>query len=267
MFLTLKVIGVIALLLVLLAWWKRDYIKKISTSGHLTPPPGGFSRWFARQYCRGLVGWQVGKVKVIGAENLNVPGPILIAPNHGHFIDPMLFPLILERPARYMAAQGVFQAAGGLMSLIAAGGGAFPVNLTRGKGGDAADSAVLVLVSGQILVLFPEGFAWLDGHVDKFKKGAVRITRRAAAELGKPCYIVPTYIRYGAYPGASILRWSSPVQFAILFLLAGFFRKGATVVFGKPISTDELPADDTEATEFLRNKVLELDPLQRTVSA
>lgn len=261
MLFALKVFAVVLLLLGLLAWWKRDYIRKVSTSGYLSGPPGGFARWFARRYCRALVGWQVGNVTVVGAENLKAaPGPILIAPNHGHFIDPMLFPLILDGPARFMAAQGLFQAAGGLMSLLAAPCGAFAVDLTRGKGAGAADAAVEVLTSGQTLVMFPEGWAWLDGHVDKFKKGAVRIVRRAATELGRPCFIIPVFIRYGRYPGTRILRWSSPVQFLILFLLARFFRKGATVVFGKPISTEELPADDTEATDLLRQKVLELDP-------
>lgn len=264
MFLTLKVLGVIALLLSLLLWWKRDFIRKAATSGYLPDPPSGFGRWFARRYCQALVGWQVGAVEVIGAENLKTDGPTLIAPNHGHFIDPMLFPLILDKPARFMAAQGVFQTGGGLMALMAAAGGAFAVNLNKGQGSDAADAAVKVLTTGQLLVMFPEGYAWLDGGVRPFKKGAVRITRRVAAALGRPAYIVPAYVRYGAYPGQHILKWSSPVQFALLFLLARFFRKGATVVFGKPIRTDELPADDTEATEFLRQKVLELDPLQRT---
>lgn len=262
----LKIVGLFALVLLLIAWWKRDYIRKVSASGFLSAPPGKFALWFARRYCSALVGWQVGKIKVIGAENLETPGPKLMAPNHGHFIDPMLFPVILGKPARFMAAQGVFQAAGGLMSLLAAPCGAFAVNLEKGKGGDAADAAVNVLTSGQDLVMFPEGWAWLDGHVDKFKKGAVRIARRAAEQLGQECFIVPVFIRYGRYPGPRVLRWSPSMQYAILFLLARFFRKGATVVFGKPISTAELPADDAVATELLRQKVLELDPQSSTAS-
>jgi 1-acyl-sn-glycerol-3-phosphate acyltransferase len=265
LFFTLKVLGVLLSIMFLVAWWKRDYIRKVSQSGFLAAPPSGFALWFARRYCQALVDWQVGKVQVEGIENLQVDGPMLIAPNHGHFIDPMLFPLILGRPARFMAAQGVFEAAGGLMSLLAAPCGAFAVNLNPGKGAKAADAAVEVLTTGQTLVMFPEGYAWLDGHVDKFKKGAVRIIRRTAVALGRTCYIVPVYIRYGRYPGERLLRWSPAVQYMLLFLLARFFRKGATVVFGKPISSDELPADDAEATDLLRQKVLELDP-QRNVA-
>ena len=263
----LIMLACVALALAVLRWLKRDYIKKVSTSGYLADPPAGISAWFARRYCQALVGWQVGKVTVIGAENLNTPSAKLIVANHGHFIDPILFPVILDVLPRTMAAQALFQAAGGLVSLLAAPGGAFAVDLTKGKGGEAADAAVKVLTTGQTLVIFPEGWAWLDGHVEQFRKGAVRIGRRAAAELGQPCYYVPSYIRYGRYPGKQILRLPPPLQYLILYSLACFFRRGVTVVIGKPISTADLPADDTVATEFLRQKVLELDPLRQTAAA
>lgn len=40
-------------------------------------------------------------------------------------------------------------------------------------------------------------------------------------------------------------------------------REGVTVVIGKPISSVDLPDDDTEGTALLKERITELDPLRK----
>src|SRR3990167_8712179 len=97
----------------------RTYIANATTCGFLPPPPTPGALRFLKGLSRVLLWIQVGKVKYIGLENLNVDGPIIIAPNHPHYIDPAIIIRAINQPARYMAARGVMRFACGLVSLIA----------------------------------------------------------------------------------------------------------------------------------------------------
>ena len=136
--------------------------------------------------------------------------------------------------------------------------GAFAANLDRGKGAPALRAAIRVLRSGQSLVMWPEGWTYLDGKIGPFKKGAVRIAKQSAEELGDATYIVPVSLTYGKYPGAKIMRL--PIKLQYLLLVAGFpfFRRGVKVVIGKPIASNALPENDTEATELLKTTIVAL---------
>ncbi len=238
----------------------RAYINEVSVCGCLPPPPTKRAVNFLYRFAQVLTWIQVGKIKVVGKENLNVPGPKVIAPNHPHYIDPAVIVLLLNRlPARYMAARGVFTFGRGLGSLLAGPTGGFPADLTPGKGGPAREAGVRVLTSGQTLVMFPEGWAYLDGSLGPFKKGAVRIAREAARQVKEGVHIVPVHLRYGLYPGAWIKKLPPPVEYLLIFLLSWYYRRGVTAVIGKPIATRELPADDAAATEVLRQRIIALD--------
>lgn len=244
-------------------WWRtRAYISACTECGVLPPPPTPRGLAFLRAMSWLLTFIQVGKVRIIGFENTKVPGPRLIAPNHGHSVDPAQFSRVFDEPLRYMAARGVFTFGGGLGSLIVGPTGAFAADLTPGKGGPAREAAVHVLATGQSLVMFPEGWAYMNGVIGPFKKGAVRIVKEAAARLGSEAFLIPTYMRYGRYPGSWILKFPPPVQYLIVMLMWPVYRRGLTIVFGKAISASSLPDDDAEATEMLRQAVIALDPVR-----
>jgi|AGTN01.3.fsa_nt_gi 1-acyl-sn-glycerol-3-phosphate acyltransferase len=248
----------------------RQYIRDVETCGYLPPPPTPGAVRFLVRASKVLAFIQVGKVKIEGIENLDgLDGPTIVTPNHPHWADTVVMPIAMNRPARYMAARGVFTFGGGLGALLFGPIGAFAADLEKGKGGPAREAAVKLTSEGQILVMFPEGWAYLDGITREFKKGAVRIARESAAKAGKTGYLVPVHLRYGKYPGGWILKVPPPAEYFLLFLLAPLYRRGVTVVIGKPIPTTDLPADDAAATEYLKQHVLALDhgPKKVRVSA
>lgn len=269
---TLTALGLALAALVLVAWRyvipairrAREYSRRVATCGYLAPPPTPRALKWGLRLAKLLAFIQVGRIKIINRENIEkADGPFIVTPNHPHWADAVTLPIMMNGPARYMAAQGVFTFAGGLGGLLVAPLGAFAADLTLGKGGPARKAAVDVLTSGQRLVMFPEGFAYLDGELGEFKKGAIRIAREAAEKLGKTTYIVPVNLRYGRYPGSWIRKLPPPVEYLLVFLLFVVFRRGLTMVVGEPIPIHNFSTDDVVATEQLKQAIVALDPALR----
>lgn len=263
--------GAIALGAMVLIWRKvtkpwltrwNAYVKQVSTCGYVAPPPTDKALRNLLKVARFLTFIQVGKVKVVGRENLDtVPGPYMFSANHPAGADVMLIPVVLNRKARYMAHETVFTAGFGLGAHIVGPGGAFVAHDNiRDNGVRARAASVKILTSGQTLVLLPEGLTNYDPVMLPLKEGAVRIVKQAALELGKPAFIVPAYIRYGTYPGKWLQRYPRAMQYLIVLLLWPLYRRGAKVVIGKPISSTELASDDAVATALLRTRIEQLDP-------
>ena len=254
------VVGVFKYLIPEIKEWRR-YIRDVATSGYLPPPPTRRGMFRLKILSRLILFIQVGKVKIIGQENLEaLDGKNYIAtPNHPHFADVAVLPYVMGgRPARYMAARGVMTFGRGLGSLIFGPMGAFAADLS--DGGGAREAAVRVVSSRQILGMFPEGWAYLDGVMGEFKTGAVRIGSEASEILGEEVYFLPMYFRYGKYPGPWIRKVPPPAEYFLLMLLFPFYRRGVTVVIGEPIARSEMSDDRYEATEQLRESILKLDP-------
>ncbi len=238
---------------------KRAYIEAYSKCG-AEPPAPSMTAWRRfHRIIRLILFVQVGKLRFEGLENLKSPGPKLITPNHGSAADLAVL-LAFAEPIRSLATSGLFAFGKGLGTLLFGPVGSIPVDLTPGRGKAARDIAVDLVASGQTLLIFPEGWAWLDGVVRPFKKGAVTIAKFAAAKRGEPVQIVPVYMRYGRYPGKWILRFAPPVQYLLALLLFPLYRRGLTVVFGEAIASSALPLDDAAATMMLRDAVLAADP-------
>jgi 1-acyl-sn-glycerol-3-phosphate acyltransferase len=248
----------------LLGWprrrWRalRSYARACTSCGYLPDPPTKRGRIFCKRLSRFLVWLQVGKIEITGTAHVVSGGPKIIAANHPHSVDPFIFGVLLPEAARYMTARGVMKFCGGLGALILAPCGAFCADLRRGKGVLALKSAARVLTSGQTLVIFPEGWAHLDGITRPFKRGGVHIAREAAAQLGRPISIVPVHLQHGSHPGGWINRLNPRLQFLLVPLAFPIYCRSVKVTVGAPILSSALPAGDTSATAHLRAEILSL---------
>jgi 1-acyl-sn-glycerol-3-phosphate acyltransferase len=174
---------------------------------------------------------------VVGADNIPLTGPVLIAPIHRSNVDFAFSLFISPRKIFFMAKDGVFHPAivGALLIRL----GAFPVNRNSADR-ESMRLSEEVLRRGQALLLFPEGTRKSGTSVEALHDGVVFIAARTGAK------IVPVGIAGSerAMPvGAKIPRFTK-IQ----------------IVVGKPIDP---PANEgrvsrsqiTEKTEELRQEL------------
>ncbi len=225
---------------------------------------GSHPRYFAFliSLLRVLTFIQVGKVRVIGRENLSsAREPVIVCPNHPHYVDGAIFPILMEKQGRYMADEDVLRFGFGFGALCFVPAGAFPA---RDGYPDSTlrtfEAGAGFLASGYSLLIFPEGHTNFNLKMQPLKRGAIRIAQLASAKLGKPVNIIPAYVRYGKYFPVWLQRIKPPLQYLIVLLLFFYFRRGATVVFGEPISSEDFPQSDQEACNFLAERIVALDP-------
>jgi len=88
-----------------------------------------------------------------GTENVPSTGSTILAGNHPSYLDPILVGLPLKRRIRFMAWDALFKVP--VLGQIARALGAFPVDLTPGKGDAAYREAVHVLNEKHVLGMFP----------------------------------------------------------------------------------------------------------------
>jgi 1-acyl-sn-glycerol-3-phosphate acyltransferase len=117
---------------------------------------------------------------VVGADNIPLTGPVLIAPIHRSNVDFAFSLFISPRKVFFMAKEGIFHPAifGALLTRL----GAFPVDR------NSADRESLrlseeVLKRGQALVLFPEGTRKEGTSVEPLHDGAAFIAARTGATI------------------------------------------------------------------------------------
>jgi 1-acyl-sn-glycerol-3-phosphate acyltransferase len=116
---------------------------------------------FARFVC-GLIFRLVWRMRVSGAGNVPLTGPLIVACNHVSYLDPPALGVALPRPVDYMAKQELFRIP--LLGPLIVALHAFPVDRSRGDGA-AIKRAVGVLRTGAALGIFPEGTRNKDGTV------------------------------------------------------------------------------------------------------
>jgi len=125
------------------------------------------------------------RTRTIGTEN--VPsGPVILAPNHGSFVDHFFTAGFLRRRVRFMAKSQLFQP--GIAQYIFSHGGCFPVR--RGHHDeDAFQTAFQLLERGEAVVMYCEGGRSRTGKLAEQAKPGIG---RLALESGAP--IVPVAI-------------------------------------------------------------------------
>jgi 1-acyl-sn-glycerol-3-phosphate acyltransferase len=229
---------------------------QMKKSGYLTPGPYFGARTFMCWMARFMGYLLVGPIKLVGkAKAKRLSGPIIFAPNHTHEMDFVMARRAIGGAFRYMAAANQLF---GLRALFGAWTGAFPMNFKeKGGGVKAVHTAVKVLTgwrSTNHLLVFPQGKLVRDNVLrpEDFRGGIVRIARIAYKENGKDVTIVPMGLHY--IRDAEKAHWSQRV-FGKLRRAFGQQNFGGVVVVGDPIMVSTLPADETEAIAFVRERI------------
>jgi 1-acyl-sn-glycerol-3-phosphate acyltransferase len=152
-------------------------------------------------------------VEYYGLENVPPKGAVILAGNHPSYLDPILVALPIKRVIRYMAWDALFKVP--LLGLLIRKLGAFPVDITRGKGEKAFLEACKVLNNGDALGIFPEGQRSEQGPMGELRTG----TARLAIETGAA--IVPITIggasrawpkwKFLPKPAKIIVRYHKPI--------------------------------------------------------
>ncbi|WKZ13532.1 MAG: AMP-binding protein [Gammaproteobacteria bacterium] len=164
------------------------------------------------------------RVRVEGREHLPVSGPVLFAPNHASYLDPMAvaaaLPWRLLRSTRW-AGWSQFMFRNRRWRLLSRATGVFPVDPDR-EPAAAIMAARAVLREGQVLVWFPEGRRTLTGEIGRFLPGAGMVLLESGS------VVVPVRIdgSFEALPWNR--RWPRPVRI--------------TVRFGPPLTAAQLQA-------------------------
>ncbi len=148
-------------------------------------------------------------------------GPVILAPNHGSFMDHFFTGIFLRRRVQFMGKSQMFKGIGGW---VFSHGGVFPVR--RGKHDEAAfATAFAVLDRGGPVVMYCEGGRTRTGRLaDRAKPGIGRL----ALESGVP--VVPVAIL-----GSHRVRNWKRLQFPRV-----------TVVFGSPLRLAPIPNPDRD---------------------
>jgi 1-acyl-sn-glycerol-3-phosphate acyltransferase len=192
------------------------------------------------------MGRAVWKVRVEGAERIPRTGPLIVAPTHESFLDPLMVGAYLPRTLRYMARRTLFVAVkpdGSERRRFfpsVAGRWAGVIELDReGADRDAMRKCIDALAEGDAVLIFPEGTRSEDGDVQEFRAGVALIALRSGAP------VLPVSIE------GSRRVWGKGRKFPRLS--AGPVR----LVFGEPVKY-ERPTRAEDAAADLRRRVLDL---------
>ncbi len=163
--------------------------------------------------------FRVWRMRVFGAKNVPLDGPVIVACNHISYFDPPLLGTACPRRIRYMAKTELFRIP--ILGPLIRGFGAYPVDRSVAPM-TAVRRSVEVLRRGEVIGIFPEGTRNPDGTVQA-REGVALL-----ASLGK-APVVP----------ASVLGTREAARF-----------RRFEVVFGSPL---RLPADRKATREELAN--------------
>ncbi len=265
-----------------LLFWRREG-KKLQISGYLPPPPNFFGRLVYRFLARLACFLWVGPVKVIGHDNTQFTGKVIIVPNHVFEFDFAVISQALPLAYRQLA---VASEVTGWRATLAAWFGFCAVQGERGKAKSKTSADAVIEAGANILckdrafLMFPQGLLIRNNVLqrDQFRTGWIRVLNRASETVGREeLAALPVGIVYVDEPIMAtwfhrLVKWLRFPDFLLRqFGLSGFriWRAvdkdkdgklvkvevryyGASVVVGKPIPLNSLPADIHEATEVLR---------------
>ena len=148
-----------------------------------------FVRFGARIYWR---------IQLEGIQHIPTDGPLIIAPNHVTFADPVLVWLPIHLRVHFMAWDALFEIPG--LSWVIRRLRAFPVQLESADPRSTRE-AVRLLQTGQSVMIFPEGGRSVDGRLQRFRPGAFRL----ASSLQVPVLPVTILGGHDSWPPGRML--------------------------------------------------------------
>ena len=183
-------------------------------------------------------------LEIRGRENVPNDCSLILVSNHVHNIDPFLLTLSFSRWINFMAKQELFK--NPILAFLVRWSGAFPI-VRQGNIGEKRETmgqAMLILESGRVLGMFPEGKRNSNGILIRGKAGPVVI----ASESGAP--LIPV-----AISGAEKLR-------GVNWL---WKRPHIVVSIGKPFTLPSIEgrlkrAEMKSLTDLMMNKIAMLLP-------
>ncbi len=138
-----------------------------------------FMYWLGRSFCK-LFLIIVGKMKVIGRENVPLTGGVMIAGNHVSYLDPPLVGSGCPRMIYFMAEIGLFK--NWLFGRMMYSWGAFPVN-RGGVDRQAMKKAEELLREGKAVSMFIEGTRSRSGMLQEPQDGVAMLAVRARVPI------------------------------------------------------------------------------------
>lgn len=212
------------------------------TRYRLRHPGSSLPRLWFFDLCRESVLWYFRifhRLRRVDVGNIPREGPVLLVANHQSFYDPpAIGGGIRHRHSDFLARASLFKFRpfGWLISTL----NSTPIKQGAGDAG-AMKATIEKMKNGRMMLVFPEGARSPDGEIKAFQRGAAVLLKRAH------CQVVPVGIAgaYRAWPRTRKL----PIP----------FRDKIVVVYGEPISSDELMRGSAdEALGHLRERVIAL---------
>ena len=128
-------------------------------------------RWIARAFFA---------LEIKGAEHVPEAGPVILAPNHVSYVDPVLIAISVRRPVHFMAKKELFRNRVVAWFLRALQG--FPITRER-VDPSSVKHTLCLLAAGHVVVIFPEGTRGDGQTLGPAKSGIGVVAARSGASV------------------------------------------------------------------------------------
>ena len=128
-------------------------------------------RWIARGFFA---------LRVEGEEHVPQAGPVILAPNHVSYLDPVVVGVSVRRRVHFMAKKELFR--NPLMGWLLRGVQAYPVTRER-VDPSTLKRTLSLLAAGQVILMFPEGTRGDGRSLGPAKPGIAVIAARSGAPV------------------------------------------------------------------------------------
>lgn len=204
------------------AWvWLNGIVDTIVLStlvilGVLVRHRGGLYDWIAHKWGLWILWASAVTVEVIGAENVRLDRPQVVAFNHQSWYDVFAIAGHMPKRFRFIAKEELRRIP--LFGLAWESAGHISINRQdRNKAIVALDAAArLVRSDNSAVVIFPEGTRSPTGELQAFKKGAFMLALRTGIEIVPAAVIGSRAIQkkgdWRVRPGRIIVRFGEPID-------------------------------------------------------